>query len=216
MHKLHAGYRIALTLLAVAFVLGLAASASADTIYLKNGRTIRSSSVRIDGDRVIFIQYAGEVSIPLALVDRIVEDASVEPEGAPPPVVVAPAMTADSESGLEGPEPEPEEVPPEQTRDYWQDQCFGPSRAERAARSTWRMEDLRRTERAFLFSSRSTAEVPEARCEDEASETHQDLDEELEDLHTGSSAHGDSRRVATADAGRRPGWPRGGQSGQGG
>ncbi len=118
MHKLHAGYRIALTLLALAFVFGLAASASAVTIYLKNGRAIRTSSVRIDGDRVIFIQYAGEVSIPLALVDRIVEDASVEPEGAP---VVAPAMTADSEGGLEGPEPEPEEVPPEQTRAYWQE-----------------------------------------------------------------------------------------------
>ena len=153
MHKLHAGYRIALTLLAVTFVLGLAASASADTIYLKNGRVIRSSSVRVEGDRVIFVQYAGEVSIPLVLVDRIVQDASVEPEGAPP---VAVADTNPDDEGLD-PEAEPEDGLPEQTRQYWQDRVRA-IEAETAEVEV-RIEDLRRTERAFLFSSRSTADT---------------------------------------------------------
>ena len=155
MHKLHAGYRIALTLLAVTFVLGLAASASADTIYLKNGRVIRSSSVRVEGDRVIFVQYAGEVSIPLVLVDRIVQDASVEPEGAPPPPVAV-ADTNPDDEGLD-PEAEPEDGLPEQTRQYWQDRVRA-IEAETAEVEV-RIEDLRRTERAFLFSSRSTADT---------------------------------------------------------
>ena len=199
MHKPHAGYRIARTLLAVAFVLGLAASASADTIYLKNGRTIRSSSVRIEGDQVIFVQYAGEVSIPLALVDRIIEDASVEPEGAPPPV----AGTNPDAGGLE-PEPEPEDVLPEQTRDYWQDRVRA-IQAENAEVDV-RIEDLRRTERAFLFSSRSTAETRRQIEDEQANLTR--LAKELEDLHT------EARRMEIP-----AGWlrltPAGGQGGPG-
>jgi len=173
MHKPHAGYRIALTLLAVTFVLGLAVSASADTIYLKNGRIIRSSSVRVEGDRVIFIQYAGEVSIPLALVDRIVQDARVEPEGAPPPV----ADTNPDDEGLE-PEPESEDVAPEQTREYWQD-LVRAIEAETAEVEV-RIEDLRRTERAFLFSSRSTADT-RVQIEDEQANLTR-LAQEMDDL----------------------------------
>lgn len=55
-----------------------AAPAAADTIYLANGRVIHTESVRVDGDRVIFRQFGGEVSIPLTAVVRIVEDDTME------------------------------------------------------------------------------------------------------------------------------------------
>jgi hypothetical protein len=50
------------------------ASANADSIYLKNGRVIHTSSARIDGDQVLFLQHGSEQSIPLSIVDRIEED----------------------------------------------------------------------------------------------------------------------------------------------
>lgn len=164
-----------MTILVVAFVFGLAASASADTIYLKNGRVIRTSSVRIEGDQVFFIQYAGEVSIPLALVDRIVEDARVEPEGAPPA-----AVAASLDAGVAAPAPELEDVPPEQTREYWQERVRAIA-TERADTETL-IEDLRRTERAFLFSKRSTADTRRQIEDQEA--TLAGLDEELDTLRT--------------------------------
>ena len=63
----------------------LAGTARADTVYLKNGRMIHSSIVRIEEDRVIVKQYAGMVAFPMELVDRVEENDRVEPGGYVPP-----------------------------------------------------------------------------------------------------------------------------------
>jgi hypothetical protein len=55
-------------------LLAFAGPAGADSIYLKNGRVIRTSSARIEGDQVLFLQHGSEQSIPLSIVDRIEED----------------------------------------------------------------------------------------------------------------------------------------------
>jgi len=154
MLKLHGIQGLVLSVVTAALTLALANVAMADTIYMKNGRSIRSSQVRIEGDQVIFLQYGGEVSIPMSMVDRIVQDENVEPEGAPPP---PPAAADDTQVGP-ATDPEEEETPPEQTtRDYWQGRV-GAITAEREEVEL-QIEDLRRTERAFLFSHRSTAET---------------------------------------------------------
>lgn len=154
MQKLHGIQGLVLSVVTAALTLALANVAMADTIYMKNGRSIRSSQVRIEGDQVIFLQYGGEVSIPMSMVDRIVQDENVEPEGAPPP---PPAAADDTQVGP-ATDPEEEETPPEQTtRDYWQGKV-GAITAEREEVEL-QIEDLRRTERAFLFSHRSTAET---------------------------------------------------------
>lgn len=62
-----------------ASVFMLTLPAAADTVYLKNGRTIDSSSVRVEGDRVYVRLYGGQVSFPMAVVDRIEENEAVEP-----------------------------------------------------------------------------------------------------------------------------------------
>ncbi len=154
MLKLHGIQGLVLSVVTAALTLALANVAMADTIYMKNGRSIRSSQVRIEGDQVIFLQYGGEVSIPMSMVDRIVQDENVEPEGAPPP---PPAAADDTQVGP-ATDPEEEETPPEQTtRDYWQGKV-GAITAEREEVEL-QIADLRRTERAFLFSHRSTAET---------------------------------------------------------
>ena len=66
--------------LVVCALFALATGAVADTIYLKNGRTIRTSDTRIEGGNVIFMQFGGEVTIPMSEVDRIEEDDLREPE----------------------------------------------------------------------------------------------------------------------------------------
>ena len=153
MLKSHATQRLALSVLVAALTLALANVAIADTIYMKNGRAIRSSHVRVEGDRVIFMQYGGEVSVPLSMVDRIVEDANVEPEGTPPP----PPPTADDPAADPEPDPDEEVILPERTRDYWQEKVSAIA-AERE-QVELQIEDLKRTERAFLFSHRSTADT---------------------------------------------------------
>jgi len=59
--------------------LGLAAGAAADSIYLKNGRVIRSDDVSIDGERLVFFQFGGYQTIPMELVDRVEKDGWVAP-----------------------------------------------------------------------------------------------------------------------------------------
>ena len=169
-----------LSVLAAACALAFTTAASADTIYMKNGRTIVSSHVRVEGDRVIFLQYGGEVSLPLSMVDRIVEDTEVEPEATPlppPPPAGDPALDPALDPSAD--------VPPEQTREYWQDKVAAIV-AERE-QVTLQIEDLRRTERAFLFSHRSTAET---RAQIEAQQTRMDeLDQEM------STLQADARRA---------------------
>ncbi len=171
-----------------AITLALANMAMADTIYMKNGRTIRSSQVRIEGDRVIFLQYGGEVSVPLSMVDRIVEDANVEPDGSP-----LPPPTADDPAADPDPDPDEEEVLPERTRDYWQEKA-GAIVAERE-QVELQIEDLKRTERAFLFSHRSTADT---RAQIDVAEARLvELDEET------SALQAEARRLLIP-----PGWLR--------
>lgn len=67
-----------------ALVLASVSSAGADSIYLKNGRVIRTASARIEGDRVVFLQYGSLQSIPLAVVERVEDDDRVGP-GHPEP-----------------------------------------------------------------------------------------------------------------------------------
>ncbi len=68
MFKLHGTRRLLFSVGTAIFTLAVANVVMADTIYMKNGRSIRSSQVRIEGDRVIFFQYGGEVSLPLSMV----------------------------------------------------------------------------------------------------------------------------------------------------
>jgi hypothetical protein len=179
---------LALTFMVAIVALWVAGTATADTIYLKNGRVIQSSLVRVEGDRVIFVQYAGEVSIPLSQVERIVEDATVEPAATtttPPPADEAEeAAAADAEA---------EAVPEEQTRDYWQGRVR--SIAAERVQVELQIEDLRRTERAFLFSHRSTADTRQAIEDAQARLT--ELDEEMSALET------EARRLEIP-----PGWLR--------
>lgn len=163
--------------LAVAGVLVVAGTVAADTIYLKSGRIIRTADARIEDDKVIFDQYGFEQSIPLSVVDRVEEDdyTGPEPLPAPPPEETPPG--AQAEGGAEGeagdaagplpaetPEidtvevpPFEEEVLPEETRQYWQEQMLALEAEERVLEE--QLEWLRRVERAFLFSHRSTADV---------------------------------------------------------
>ena len=64
--------------LAVAVPLASAGIAGADTIYLVNGRKIRTESATIQDGRVVFIQFGGTVSILLDQVVRIIDDDETE------------------------------------------------------------------------------------------------------------------------------------------
>jgi hypothetical protein len=205
MLKPHTTQRFVLTFVVAALALSFATAAVADTIYLKNGRQIRSSQVRVEGDRVLFIQYGGEVALPMSIVDRIEQDANVGPTATPP----SPSQGTQPEENPEQPATTEEaEVPPEQTREYWQDQVRS-IEAEKE-QVNLQIEDLRRQERAFLFSHRSTAETRQAI---EAAQQHlAELDQQMTDLQT------EARRQ-----GIPPGWLRlqpgggvGGDGGQGG
>ncbi len=186
----HTYPRFALAFVTFAVVLMFATTAAADTIYLKNGRTIRSANVRVEGDRVLFTQFGGEASLPMSLVDRIVEDENESPPTTTaPPTAGAPAVDATGSEVADEPAEEgdvegegegegAEEVPPEQTREYWQERV----RSIHTERQDveLRIEDLRRQERAFLFSHRSTAET---KSQIEAAQARlAELDEELRNL----------------------------------
>ncbi len=201
----HTFQRIAYTFATLAIALSIAGAAFADTIYLKNGRIIRSAQVRTEGDRVFFTQYGGEVSLPLELVDRIEKDASAEPAPttgpAPGPIETAEPTEGAGESDAEG---EAEEAPEEQTQEYWQERVLS-LEAERQQVQD-QIADLRRTEQAFLFSHRSTADT--RRQIEEAQQRLTELDEEYRNLQT------EARR-----AGVPAGWlraPRDGGGGSGG
>ncbi len=130
-----------LTTTALAVLLSLVvAPAGADSIYMKNGRVITSSFVRVEGDRVYVRLLGGEVGFLLSLVDRIVEDDAVErpstvvpvpepasdpndppdqgdPAQGDPDASSDPAGQGDPAAGADPGDPEPA---PEETREYWQ------------------------------------------------------------------------------------------------
>jgi len=129
----------------------MASSVLADTVYMKTGRTIESSSVRVEGDRVFVRLYGGEVAFPLSIIDRIVEDDAVEatrtedpvvveydpddpnadPSLAPPAGAAAPAQQGDPtadpgqqvDPATDPAQQPPADPPPEQTREYWQERA---------------------------------------------------------------------------------------------
>lgn len=149
MFKPHGVIRIA-----VALIVAMAATAAfADTIFMKNGRVIRTGKVRVEGDRVMFRQFGGEVAIPMTLVDRIEADDYGEPEATPAARPTAAPTTGAQPDQADA--ADADQTPPEFTRDYWQ----GRIRTIMAEREqlNMRIEELRRQERAFLFSHRSTA-----------------------------------------------------------
>lgn len=207
MLKPHTTQRFVLTFVVAALSLLLTGAAIADTIYLKNGRTIRSSQVRVEGEKVYFLQYGGVVAIPMSVVDRIEEDANVEPPSTSPRAMPA-EEAGDAEGGPDaaaaGAEPAEGEVPIEQTQQFWQDRVRAIEAEKEQTRLT--IEDLRRTERAFLFSHRSTTETRESI---EAAEARLvELDQEMADL-----------QQEARQAGIPAGWlrlPAGGPGGDGG
>jgi len=77
-------YLTTAVLVAVAMLtLAPATTASADSIYLKNGRIIRADDAHVDGARVIFFLHGAQQALPMALVDRI-EDDDWRGPGSPP------------------------------------------------------------------------------------------------------------------------------------
>jgi len=212
MLKPHPTQRFVLTFVVAALALSFATAAVADTIYLKNGRQIRSSQVRVEGDRVLFIQYGGEVALPMSIVDRIEQDANVGPAGSPPP---PPEATQPDENPDQPATTGEAETPPEQTREYWQDQVRS-IEAERE-QVNLQIEDLRRQERAFLFSHRSTAETRQAIEAAQARLT--ELDQEMTDLQAEARRQGVPAgwlRVVPAGGGGGEGGTGGGPGGSGG
>ena len=86
--------------------------ASADSIYLKNGRVIRCEWTREEGEYLVFGQYGGEVKIPLHAVERVEEDSETGP--APAPTLSQEEYRAElvrryAEAGLSSPAPGPPE-----------------------------------------------------------------------------------------------------------
>lgn len=81
-------------------VFGLVATpAVADTIYLKNGRIIHTSTARIEGDKVEFQQYGGWIVLPMSVVDRVEQNERRSPEGSSTP---ATGTTASPDEGAAG------------------------------------------------------------------------------------------------------------------
>src|SRR5216683_1033966 len=59
-------------------------SLSADTIYLKNGRTIAAAHVTQENGQISYDTPAGHLSLPASIVDRVVRDGQSDPApGAP-------------------------------------------------------------------------------------------------------------------------------------
>ncbi len=176
-------------------LVGQAGLAAADSIYLKNGRVIRTPRTEVVGDKLVFLQYGAEITIPMDLVDRIEPDSEIEEAPSPPRPPASggdsgdvDADSEDSESGEEA------ETPAEDTPDYWRERvaAITGERAELQAQ----MVNLRREERAFLFSHRSTAET-RGKIES-AQDRLAELDTEMLELRR------DARR-----RGIPPGWLRG-------
>ena len=207
MFKPYRWQRFVLTFVVTAAALAIAGAAVADTIYLKNGRVIRSSSVRVEGDRVIFIQYGGEIAIPMALVDRIEEDATSGPAATPPRPAQSEASDAEAgeagaaEGADAGADADAEGTPEIRTQDYWQGRIR--ANIDEAEQVQLQLEDLRRQERAFLFSHRSTAET--RRQIETAQQRLAELEQEMADI-----------RNEARQAGVPAGWLRVPTGGEGG
>lgn len=166
---------------------------AADSIYLKNGRVIRTQRSEVVGDKLVFLQYGAEITIPMSLVDRVEPDDELEE--VPSPVRQPSPQDGDSDEDTGGTdEGEQDEVPAEETRGYWRARVeeIASQRADLQAQ----IVEHRREERAFLFSHRSTAET--RRKIEAAQQQMVELDEQMREL----------RREARRQ-GIPPGWLRG-------
>jgi hypothetical protein len=118
---------------------GIAASARADTVYLKDGRSVWGTDSYEEGDSVVVVRPGGEVKIPKGDVSRIERSRSSllphyqvpgsvpapsgeGPGGAPPPVsgspVTPPGGPAPSPGGPTALPPAPTPPPPPGTPRY--------------------------------------------------------------------------------------------------
>ncbi len=166
---------------------------AADSIYLKNGRVIRTQRSEVVGDKLVFLQYGAEITIPMALVDRIEADDELEEVPSPARRPSPQGGDTDEDAGGSG-DDEQDEVPAEETRGYWR------ARVEEIANERADLQaqivDYRREERAFLFSHRSTADT--RRKMEMAQQRLVELDDQMRELRR------DARRQ-----GIPPGWLRG-------
>src|SRR5260370_14736171 len=64
-------------------LLGMSGQAAADTIVLKNGRRITALSAVEEGDKVKYVTSAGELSLPMSIVDHIEKGGMVSMAGTP-------------------------------------------------------------------------------------------------------------------------------------
>ena len=126
---MHVQRALLITILGAMLLAGPAAVA--DTVYLKNGRLLRTPEATVEGERVLLRLYGGQLVLPLSVVDRVVDDDAVEP----PPAAAPSAEEADPQTE-EAADPEaaaaadpadpaeevapPAEPPADQTREYWQ------------------------------------------------------------------------------------------------
>ena len=188
--------RSGLLVAALLTLVGQAGVAAADSIYLKNGRVIRTPRTEVVGDKLVFLQYGAEITIPMDLVDRIEPDDEIEEAPSPPrPPASGGGDSADDAGDSEESESgEGAEIPAEETRDYWRErvESIAGERTDLQAQ----IVNLRREERAFLFSHRSTGDT---RIKIEAAQRRlTELDAEMRELRR------DARR-----RGIPPGWLRG-------
>jgi hypothetical protein len=65
---------VVIVLIAVLALVAHPTGARADSIYLKNGRVIRTDEARVEGERVVFWLHGGYQSLPLEIVDRVEDD----------------------------------------------------------------------------------------------------------------------------------------------
>ncbi len=188
---------LAIGLLAIVLLISAQQEASADTIYLKNGRVIKTAQAGVEEDQLVFVQFGGEVRIPMSLVKEVV--AAEEAEDV---VVVAPPVPPRPSNGEPEEPPKPigapaspdeEELPAEDTEAVWREKIRAIN--DQKAALDAEILRLRRQERAFLFSHRSTTET--AAKIKEAQERQQALDQEFTDLRR------EARRLGVP-----PGWLR--------
>ncbi len=184
-------------------VFGLGGTATADSIHMKTGTVIRTAKATIEGDAVVFEQYGSRVAIPLSLVERIVPDdhsgpvaitrdtptrsSGTERSAASGTGSAATRATSSAASATSQP------VQPEETKDYWQDRVRALYRQGEQLEA--RLKEMRRVERAFLFSHRSTA----------------DTRRQIEDVEASIEANEQAKRDLRREARRKgvpPGWLR--------
>lgn len=154
--------RAALVAIWTLVLIVLSGAAAADSIYMKTGTVIRTVKATIDGDAVVFEQYGSRVVIPLELVERVVPDDHTGPvaitrndRGRGSRSGAAEAATGQASSAATSSQSD-EPVPPEETKEYWQERVRALHRQGELLEA--RLQELRRIERAFLFSHRSTAD----------------------------------------------------------